>query len=67
MLQGHSIAQQTGVDEDWPRVLDAYGVKFLVLDRHDDSDLLELFRSQPGWKVDFQDEEGVIFARADVA
>ena len=70
MLQDRSIAQDiginTGVSEDWPRVLDEYGVQFLVLDRHDDSDLLDLFRSQPGWAVDFKDEEAVIFARADI-
>ena len=46
-------------------MLDEYGVQFLVLDRHDDSDLLKLFRSQPGWAVDFEDKEAIIFARAD--
>ena len=67
MLQDHSIAQETGVNEDWAGVLDEYGVQFLILDIHSDGDLLKLFQSQPGWKVDFQDEEAVIFARADTA
>ena len=58
--------ERTGINEDWPAVLDEYGVRFLVLDRHDDSDLLELFQSQPGWAVDFEDEEAIIFARADI-
>jgi len=59
--------ERTGINEDWPAVLDEYGVQFLVLGRHDDSDLLELFQSQPGWTVDFEDEEAIIFARADTA
>ena len=67
MLQCHPIAQETGMNGDWPTVLDEYGVQFLVLDRHDDSDLLELFQSQPGWTVDFEDGEAIIFARADTA
>lgn len=67
MLQHRSIAQETGVDEDWAGVLDEYGVQFLVLGRHDDSDLLKLFQSQPGWTIDFQDEEAVILVRAGAA
>ena len=59
--------ERTGINEDWPAVLDEYGVQFLILDRHDDSDLLKLFQSQPGWAVDFEDEEAIIFARADTA
>ena len=67
MLKGHPVARETGINEDWPAVLDEYGVQFLVLGRHDDSDLLKLFRSQPGWTVDFEDGEAIIFARADIA
>ena len=59
--------EKTGLNEDWPAVLDEYGVQFLVLGRHDDSDLLKLFQLQPGWAVDFEDEEAIIFARADTA
>ena len=59
--------ERTGINEDWPAVLDEYSVQFLVLGRHDDSDLLKLFQSQPGWAVDFEDEEAIIFARADTA
>jgi len=55
------------MDEDWPAVLNEYGVQFLMLSRHGDSDLLELFQTQPGWAVDFEDEEAIIFARADTA
>jgi len=67
MRQDRSLTQETGVNEDWVQVLDGYGVQFLVLDVHSDSELIELFRSQPRWTVDFQDEEAVIFARAEIA
>ena len=58
--------ERTDLNENWPAVLDEYGVQFLVLDRHDDSDLLKLFRSQPGWAVDCEDGETIIFARVDI-
>ena len=67
MLQDHSTAQETSMDQDWPGVLDEYGVQFLVLARHADGDLFEVFRSQPGWTVDLTDEEAVIFTRVQVA
>jgi hypothetical protein len=65
MLQDHSIAQETGLNEDWSAVFDEYGVQFLALDLHSDSDLAKLFRSQPGWVVDFEDRDAILFARAD--
>ncbi len=68
MLQNYPVTQAEHKSvENWPRVFDEHDVQFLVLDRHDDTDLLNLFRSQPGWIVDFEDEEAVIFARADIA
>ena len=67
MLQDYFVTQAGRRSvEDWPQVLDEYGVQFLVLNRHDDSDLLDLFRSQPGWMVDFEDKEAVLFARTDI-
>jgi hypothetical protein len=59
MLQDRYITQATGMNGDWSGVLDRYGVRFLVLDTRNDIDLLELFRSQSGWTVDFEDEEAV--------
>jgi len=67
MLQHHAVAQGSGVNENWPQVLDEYGAQFLVLDCHSDADLLEMFRSQPAWTVDFEDREAVIFVRTDTA
>jgi len=61
--QGHSVVQQDDVNQDWSAVLDEHGVQFLALDCHSDSGLLSLFRSQPGWTIDFEDEEAAIFVR----
>ena len=59
-------AREAGIKENWLRALDTYHVRFLVLNLQNESDIVKYFRSQPGWLVDFQDEESIIFARADV-
>ena len=64
MLRDGSAAQETGLNDDWPRILDEHGVRFLALDRHCDSHAVRLFRSQPGWRVDYEDGEAVLFVRA---
>jgi hypothetical protein len=64
MPQDHAITTDTATSVDWPQVLDKYGVEFLVLDPHDDHELLDLFRSQPGWRVDFEDEDMALLVRA---
>jgi len=46
-------------------MLDAYRVHFQVLNLSSESDMVEFFRSQPGWEVDFEDEESIIFARTE--
>jgi hypothetical protein len=58
--------ERTGENEDWLKILEEYGVEFLVLDPHTDSELLGLFRSQPGWAIDFEDREAIIFARTEI-
>ena len=64
MPQDHAVTTDTAINVDWPGVLDAYSVEFLVLDPHDDRELLDLFRSQPGWRVDFEDEDMALLVRA---
>jgi len=64
--QDHSAAQQNDVNQHWSAVLDEHGVQFLALERHGDSDLLSLFRSQPGWTIDFEDEETAVFVRTGI-
>ena len=74
MLKDKSGAQaegprrpEAGTSEDWLAALDRHAVRYVVLDRQGDGDLLDCFGSQPGWSVYFQDEEAVIFARAGAA
>jgi hypothetical protein len=57
--------ERTDANENWLKVLEEHSVQFLVLDPHTDSELLGLFRAQPGWAVDFEDKEAIIFARTD--
>ncbi len=66
MPQDYSITRETGMNGNWVEVFNEYGVQFLILDRHDDGDLLNLFQSSPGWALDFKDEEAVIFARVNI-
>lgn len=48
---------------DWLDQLDEYGVEFIILDLDGDCELVEVFRLQTSWIVDFEDGEAVIFAR----
>jgi len=40
------------------------GVEYVILDRTGDSSLIELLQLQPGWQVDFEDEEALVFTRS---
>ena len=44
-------------------MLDECGVRYLALDIHSDGALLKVIRSQPGWTVDLEDEEAVLFVK----
>lgn len=52
--------------ERWLAALDTYDVQFLILDKKRDATLLQLVRSRPGWTVDFEDNEAVLFTRIRV-
>jgi hypothetical protein len=67
MVQKPDSVEETGLDTDWLGVFDEYGVGFLILGPHTDGDLVNLLRSQPGWRIDFEDTEAVLFARADTS
>ena len=67
MRGDHFVAQETGMNEDWWGVFEEYGVELIVLDLDDDSELVNLCRSQPEWVVDFEDGGAIIFVRADAA
>ncbi len=63
MPRDQAVAQKTDRYEDWLAILDTYGVQFLILDLQRDDELLRSVRSHPGWTVDFQDGETILFAR----
>lgn len=67
MLQDHSVAQGTGVNKRWLRMLDEYDVQFLALDLQSDRNLVEFLRLQPGWAIDLENGEAVLFARVGMA
>ena len=50
----------------WQRMFVRYDIQFLVLDILSDSTMVQLFQSQPGWAVDYKDEEAVIFVRSEI-
>jgi hypothetical protein len=66
MPDGDAVVAETRPYAGWLSTLDAYGVQFLALDRRRDGKMLRLIRSQPGWAVDFEDQEGVLFVRRGV-
>jgi hypothetical protein len=51
-------------DDDWSRVLDEYGVQFVVLDQSQDEKLVKTLLRQPAWSADFEGDGVVIFARS---
>ena len=71
MLQEHSMSQakhrSRGKNKNWLTMLDAYHVRYLVLNLQTEGDLVNYFRSLPGWLVDFEDQDSIIFARTDAS
>jgi hypothetical protein len=45
----------------WLQMLDEERIQFIILDSHLDTELVKAIRSQPGWNVDSEDDELVIF------
>lgn len=52
------------VNDNWSHVLEKHGIQFVVLSRSQDKKLVKALRFRPGWLVDFEDQNTVIFARA---
>ena len=50
----------------WPALLDKYRVFYLVLNKDDHPDLVADVRQTPGWRVDYEDGQAVVFSRAPV-
>ena len=49
---------------EWLQLFDEENVQLLILDAHFDTELIEIIRLEPEWKVDFEDDELVIFTLA---
>jgi hypothetical protein len=63
MLHNRVPAQANGRLDHWLAILDNYGVRFLILDRYRDDELLRLVQSRHDWSVDFEDRDSVLFTR----
>jgi hypothetical protein len=64
MLQDQAVARETRRYERWLADLDAFDVEVLVLDIKRDGGLVQAARLHPGWDVDLEDGDAVLFARA---
>jgi hypothetical protein len=53
------------MNKNWRPMLDEYNSASLALNRGNDDWLIRIFQVHPGWKIDFQDEEVVLFVRTD--
>ena len=49
---------------DWLQLLDEENIQLVILDSYLDNELIQAIRSQPEWKVDFEDDELVVFKLA---
>jgi hypothetical protein len=49
---------------DWRRLMDQYQISYTVLSQAAQPDLIADLRREPGWVVDYEDDQAVIFSRA---
>ena len=61
------LRHEACLDPHWLAVLDAENVQTVILDRHEDRDLLQLLRRSSQWGVDFADRQSVILVRRTAA
>jgi uncharacterized radical SAM superfamily protein len=55
--------RKTEVDESWLDLLETENVQLVILDPYNDRDMVKAMRSQPGWDIDTDDEELLVFTR----
>lgn len=67
MSQTNAAVLGAGTDYAWRALLDAHDVQFIVLDVQLDRGWQQAMKDQPGWMVDVEDEQTVLYARARVA
>jgi hypothetical protein len=47
----------------WRRLLDQYEITYAVLSRAQEADLIADLRQEPGWRLDYEDDQAVVFSR----
>jgi hypothetical protein len=67
MLPNQADGQLTGQDQDWLALLDDLDVRFLMLDTHQDYELLQAAQRNPRWTLDVEDGNSALFVRARLA
>jgi hypothetical protein len=51
--------------EGWQRILDRWQIRVVVASRTQQRSLIAAMRSDPGWKLDHEDDLGLVFVRSD--
>lgn len=64
MMARLAKVEKSNVNENWLECFEEHDVRFVVLDPSRDGGLVEILRRQPGWLVDLEDHEVVVFARS---
>ncbi len=49
---------------DWARILDAWGVRVLALSREQQAQLIPIVLEDPGWRLVYEDDDGLVLVRA---
>jgi hypothetical protein len=49
---------------DWDRVLTAWGVDAIVVERSDEQNLLRFIRTSPDWTLAYRDADGLVYVHA---
>jgi hypothetical protein len=48
----------------WRAVLDSYDISYAVLNTAAESELIADLRAEPGWQIDYEDDQAVVFSRS---
>ena len=63
MLRRISSTSEPAASGSWTAVLDPFGALSVVLDCHLDRGLQQAIGNEPGWQLDCQDKDAVLYAR----
>jgi hypothetical protein len=62
-MRGEAPPQAKDRLDQWLAALEAYDVQYVILDTERDGELLRTVQSNPGWIIDFQEGNSMLFAR----